>query len=435
MGGVLLGQNMAKTIKRLTPAGVKAAGVGLHADGGGLYLQVVLGKDQTLKKSWFYRYALNGHERRMGLGSLYGRRGPPVSLSEARDLADIAKRLCQQGRDPIAARDAVIDAAKAELKAEGVAESANKTFRQVFEMYFEPKAKSLSNAKHIWQWRSTIETYGAPFMDRPVAEIRPGEIVDALAPIWRQKPETAKRTLQRIRGVFASAIVLEFRTSANPTEGVEQVLGTQQHTVRHHRAMQYAEVPAFVVRLRERNSWPATRLAFEWLILTATRSGETRLARWQEIDEGVAEWRIPQEHMKAKRLHVVPLSSRCLEILQALKAVYPHDPDDLLFPSMKAGAPLSDMTLTKVLRDMGLGEQATVHGMRSAFRDWATEVARVREVVAEASLAHTIKNKTEKAYRRATYLDERKVLMQSWARFCGKPAPAVVPMAASSFLK
>src|SRR5262249_31955320 len=160
-------------------------------------------------------------------------------------------------------------------------------------------------------------TYAAPFMDRPVAEISPSEIVDALEQIWCAKPETAKRTLQRIRAVFASAIVLEFRTSANPTEGVEQVLGAQQREVRHHRAMRYAEVPAFVVRLRGSNSWPATKMAFEWLILTATRSGETRLARWREINEDATEWHIPPERMKAKKLHIVPLSSRCLEILQA----------------------------------------------------------------------------------------------------------------------
>jgi integrase len=214
------------------------------------------------------------------------------------------------------------------------------------------------------------------------------------------------------------------RKAENPCTGVTLVLGSNRRKVRHHPSLPDAELPGFLEHLRESASWPATRLSCEWLILTATRSGETRLARWHEIDEEAAEWRIGPERMKARELHVVPLSPRCLEILKALKAVYPHDPDDLLFPSMKGGTSLSDMTMTKVLRDMGLGDRATAHGMRSAFRDWATEVAKAREVVAEASLAHTVKNRTEKAYRRATYLNERKVLMQAWATFCANPVPA-----------
>jgi integrase len=418
---------MAKTSNRLTAAGVKAARAGLHPDGDGLYLQVTMAPDgKTKRRSWLYRFTLDGTERRMGLGAV--RDG--VDLAKARGLADLARDLLRQGTDPITARNDEREQQRAELEAAARARAAKTTFWQVFETFFATKAESLSNAKHTAQWRSTLRTYARPILDRPVADIEPDEILELLRPIWFVKAETAKRVLQRIDAVFKSAIVRGKRTTANPCTGVAQELGTKHRKVEHHRAMPYAEVPAFIVRLRENNSWPATRLAFEWLILTATRSGEARLARWHEIDEQAGEWRIPAERMKAKKAHVVPLSLRCLEILQALKAVYPHAPADLLFPSMKAGAPLSDMTLTKVLRDMGHGELATAHGMRSAFRDWATEVAKAREVVAEASLAHTVRDKTEASYRRATYLDERKVLMQAWATFLAKPVPAdtVVPM-------
>jgi integrase len=420
---------MSRTTDRLTPAKVKAANVGWHADGSGLYLQVTAGKDGRKRRNWVFRYRFKvgagSKTRYMGLGrSVVPGEQDGVSLAEARVAASGARALLQDGFDPMAARNAERAKARSDREAQAAAEAANKTFREVFEMYFQHKALGLRNAKHTWQWRSTITTYAAPFLDRPIADIRPSEILDALKPIWRTKPETARRTLQRIRAVFASAIVLELRTSANPTEGVEQVLGAQHHTVEHHRALPYADVPGFLERLRARNSLPSTRLAFEWLILTATRSGETRLARWREIDETAATWTIPAARMKAKKEHVVPLSPRCLEILRTLRAVYPSGPHDLLFPSMRAGAPLSDMVFTKVLRDFGLAEQATAHGMRSAFRDWATEAARAREVVAEAALAHSVPGKTEAAYRRATYFEDRKALMAAWATFCARPEPA-----------
>jgi integrase len=266
--------------------------------------------------------------------------------------------------------------------------------------------------------------------DKAVADVTAGDIVAVLRPIWFEKPETAKRVLQRVEAVFKSAILHGYRKLASPCVGVAQELGTRHRKVANHRALPYAQVPDFLARLRATNSWPATRLAFEWLVLTATRSGETRLARWAEIDEQAALWTIPAERMKAKRPHSVPLSPRCLEILQALRPVYPHGPDDLMFPSMKSGAPLSDMTLTKVLRDMGLADSATVHGMRSSFKVWCAEVAKVRDEVSEAALAHVIPEKVRAAYLRTDFLEERRPLMQAWAQFVAKhrPADTVVPM-------
>jgi integrase len=417
------GQNMSRTTERLTPPKIKAAGVGWHADGDGLYLQVTAGKDGR-RRNWVFRFRAGGKERYMGLGaSAVPGQQEGVTLAAAREAAALARALLREGKDPIAARDAERARARAEIEALVAAAAGKKNFRQVFETYFETKAKSLSNARHAAQWRSTLRTYAGPIMDRPIADIGPDEVLAVLRPIWFEKPETAKRVLQRMRAVFASASVRKLRTSANPTDGVAQELGTRHRKVEHHPALPYAEVPDFLARLEATNSWAATRFAFEWLILTATRSGETRLARWAEIDEAAATWTIPAARMKSRKAHVVPLSPRCLEILRMLRRVYPSAPSDLLFPSMKPGAPLSDMTLTKVLRDMGLADKATVHGMRSAFRDWATEVAKVREVVAEAALAHTVRDKTEASYRRATYFDDRKTLMAAWATFCAKPVP------------
>jgi integrase len=181
----------------------------------------------------------------------------------------------------------------------------------------------------------------------------------------------------------------------------------------------YDEVPRFITQLRHSHAQPETKLAFEWLILTSTRSGETRHATWSEIDEQRGIWVIPSRRMKGsaakRREHHVPLSDGCLAILAETRALNPESP--LLFANRRTGGPLSDMTFTKLLRDLGYGGRATAHGFRSSFRDWASEVAKAREVVAEAALAHAVRDKTEAAYRRATYLEERRDLMEQWTRY------------------
>jgi integrase len=227
--------------------------------------------------------------------------------------------------------------------------------------------------------------------------------------------------LQPLEATFKSAIVRGHRERASPCVGVTQELGTGHRKVVNHRALPYGQVPAFLEQLRASDSWMATRLAFEWLVLTATRSGETRMATWGEVDEQLATWTIPAERMKAKRAHAVPLSPQCLEILAMLRNTFPSEPSDPLFPSSIGGKPLSDMRLTKVLRDLGLAEKATVHGMRSAFKVWCAEVARARDEVSEAALAHAIPEKVRAAYLRTQFLDERRPLMAAWARFCSEP--------------
>lgn len=396
---------MARTLHRLSSATVANAKPGIHADGLGLYLQCTAGANGKINKSWFFRFARDGHERRMGLGAFH-----EVGLAEARELADAARRLHRQGVDPIAARNQ-------DRKSRQQFPPA--TFRSAFETFFAAKRQHLSNAKHTLQWQSTMHTYVFPLIgDRAVADIDSGEILDVLTPIWFEKPETAKRVLQRIEVVFKSAIVRGHRKAASPCVGIAQELGTRHRKIANHRALPYAEVSNFLARLRSCRSWPATRLGFEWLVLTATRSGETRLARWTEIDEKAKLWTIPAERMKGRRKHVVPLSERCREILHALRTVHSSHPCSLLFPGTKVGAPLSDMTFTKVLRDMGLAGRATTHGMRSAFKDWCAEVAKVRDEVSEAALAHTIPEKVRAAYLRTDFLQERKQLMSAWAQHC-----------------
>jgi len=217
------------------------------------------------------------------------------------------------------------------------------------------------------------------------------------------------------RSVFKSAILLKQRETVSPCYGVREQLGVKNRKVEHHVALPYAEVPAFI-GVRASPSQPTTKLAFEWLILTATRSGETRGARFDEIDAEAALWTIPAERMKGRREHEVPLPKRCLQIAKEARALHPNG--DIMFPGPRSGEELSDMTFTKVLRDLRFADRATAHGFRSSFRDWATEIAKVREVVAEAALAHTVRDKTEAAYRRAAYLVERRTLMQRWAAYC-----------------
>jgi integrase len=380
----------------------------MHADGGGLYLQVTKTASGRINKSWLYRYAVAGRERQMGLGCL-----SEVRLSAARQKAAECREQRLEGIDPIEARD----------RARHKSEASGITFRSAFETFFATKRNSLSNARHAAQWRSTMETYVFPLIgDRPVADVEAREILELLTSIWFTKAETARRVLQRMEVVFKSAILRGYRERGSPCVGVKEEFGAQRQKGTNHRALHYRRIPAFLTELRISRCYFTTKLAFEWLVLTATRSREARLACWSEIDEHARLWTIPAERMKSKRRYVVPLSDRCLEILKEARASYPSS--DLIFPGLKPGAPLSDMTFTKVLRDMGLGAEATPHGMRSAFKVWCAEVAKVRDEVSEAALAHIIPDKVRAAYLRTDFVDERKTLMDAWANYCAKNAPA-----------
>ena len=379
----------AHKIRAITKAGT-------YKDGGGLRLVVTA----RGTKRWELWISINCKRRELGLGVF-----PDVSLKDARDEAEKLKRAARDGID---------------LRTQRVLQEARAlTFRQAFEDCFSVKRQQLSNAKHLMQWPSTMEAYVFPFFgDVPVSDVTTDHVLEALLPIWFSKPETAKRVLQRIEAVFKSAILRGSREKASPCVGVADHLGTRHREQKHHAALPWRELPDFVAMLqqRSRNGWPTTRLAFEFLILTATRSSEVRNAAWAEFDFDNAIWEIPKERMKSRKAHRVPLSQRCLQILRDARTLNPDG--QLVFEGMKRGRPLSDMTFTKLLRDTGLGEKATAHGFRSAFKNWCSEVAKARDEVSEAALAHTIKDRVKAAYLRTDFFEERKLLMETWSTHC-----------------
>ena len=323
---------------------------GKYEDGGGLRL--VVGPNGG--KHWVVRVTVSGRRLERGLGTY-----PDISLDAARDAAAKARKAAEVNLD-----------IKAEERREALAAM---TFRDMFKITLAQREKQLSNAKHLQQWTSTMDAYVFPTIgNAPVGDVTTAQVLKVLSPIWFSKPETARRILQRMEAVFKSAIVRGARRAASPCIGVAEELGTKHRVVSHHASMSWQEVPQFIVRLR--NSGPrrfrVTSLGLEFLILTATRSGETRGTHWDEFDLGGATWVIPSERMKAREEHRIPLSKRCLEILSEVRAMFPRS--QLVVPS-KGGAPLSDMTLTKVLRDEGL--EATPHGFRSSFKVWSSERA------------------------------------------------------------
>jgi integrase len=382
-----------RTLHRISAVKVRAAKTpGTHEDGGGLRLVVT----NAGAKRWVMRITINGKRRELGLGGW-----PLVSLATAREKAGQIRSAAKEGHDIVAERRA---------KGRGIV-----TVAQAFDAFFSTKRLTLSNAKHIAQWPRAMQKYVFPFIgNRPVADVEAHEIIDMIAPIWRERPETARRILQRVEAVFKSAIVRGNRERASPCLGVAQEFGARRRAVKNYRFLPYLEIPDFVARLR---SYPpsSARLALEWLVLTGARSGEVRFARWDEIDEAATLWTVPATRMKARKEHHVPLAPRCLGVLQQARSYY--GAGEIVFPGSHPGNPLSDMTMTKVLRDMGLADRATVHGFRSSFKVWCAEAAKVRDEVSEAALAHSIPQKVRAAYLRTDFLEERRDLMQAWARF------------------
>ncbi|MEQ1616336.1 MAG: tyrosine-type recombinase/integrase [Hyphomicrobiaceae bacterium] len=402
---------------RLSPVFVRSCKTpGVYVDGGGLRLRIMTNGS----RSWIMRITIHGVRRDISLGTVATR-----SLAEARDKAYAIRKAVADGRDPIA--DRPVRRATVEPTPVAVAEPPLPTFEVCWQAYWLVKEPQLSNGKHREQWVSTMDTYVLPRIGkRPVAEIRPGEIIDLLKPIWNNKEETARRVLQRIDAVFVSAITRELRDKASPCTGVARELGQKRRDKSHHAALPYSEVAAFVQVLRQRQGPLASRLAFEFLILTAVRSGEARGVAWSEIDINGRTWTISADRMKARVEHVVPLSNQAVAILDAARAANPDS--ELCFPNAK-GKPFSDMVFTQALRHMGLSERATAHGFRTSFKTWAAETG-VRDEVSEAALAHADQNQVRAAYRRTTYVEERRGVMQTWADFVGE-AKQSIPLTAT----
>jgi integrase len=412
---------MARAIGRLTALKVeKAKEPGMYCDGGGLYLRVT----PEGAKNWVLRYMLDRRPRWMGLGplALYG-------LQEARARALDARRKRHEGIDPIDARRA--DRARQRLDAAKAV-----TFKQCAEAYIEAHRAGWRNGKHAGQWGATLSTYAYPVIGAlPVQAVDTGLVLKVLEPIWTAKPETAGRLRGRLECILDSAKARGYRDGENPARWrghLDKLLPARSkvRAVEHHAALPYAELPAFLARLREQERIAAR--ALEFLILTAARTGEVIGAQWNEIDLLDKIWTIGAARMKAHREHRVPFSARALAILNEIRAA--NGGDGFVFPGGKARAPLSNMAFLMLLRRMGSGD-LTAHGFRATFKTWASERTSFQNEIVEASLAHTIGGKVEQAYRRGDMFEKRRRLMQQWAAFCtngpAKTAQNITPLRAS----
>jgi integrase len=401
---------MAHSIARLTSLKLDRLRdkPGMHADGGGLYLQVKNGG-----ASWILRYQLNGRTRYMGLGPLV-----LFGLKEARAKALNAKRLRYEGTDPLEAKRqarirAHLDVAKAV------------TFQQAAEKYIAAHKAGWQNAKHADQWKNTLATYAGPVIGTfPVQAIDTALVLKVLEPIWSTKPETASRVRGRIEAILDWAKVRGYCAGENPARWkghLDHLLParTKVRQVEHHAALPFGEIAAFMTALQQQEGTAAR--ALEFTVLTAARTGEVLGARWSEIDVRTKIWIVPAERMKARREHRVPLSKRALAILGNMTAGHAAgqgETEGFVFPGAKRGAPLSNMAFLMLLRRMGR-DDLTAHGFRSTFRDWAAERTAFPAEVAEMALAHTVGDKVEAAYRRGDLFEKRRRLIEAWAAFCG----------------
>jgi integrase len=395
---------MARGVGRLSAVALQKLKPGMHADGGGLYLQVTAGGART----WVYRFMLHHRAREMGLGPLH-----IVALSAAREKARECRRLRHEGIDPIEAR-------KAQRTEEHLAAATAMTFQECAERYIEAHKAGWRNPKHAAQWPSTLATYVYPvFGDLPVQAVDVGLVTAALEPIWNAKPETASRVRGRIESVLDWATVRGHRKGENPARWrghLDKLLPARSKVrkVEHHPALPYAEMGHFVADLREQEGVAAH--ALEFLILTATRTGEVIGARWDEFDLDEKLWTVPGVRMKAGKEHRVPLSGRALAIIDEMKASRVND-HEFVFPGGKPRKPLSNMAMLKVLQRIGR-DDLTAHGFRSSFRDWAAERTGFPHEVAEMALAHTLNDKVEAAYRRGDLFQKRRQLMDAWTKHC-----------------
>ena len=395
---------LAAEISAITVA--KLAKPGLHFVGvvQGLALHITA----TGARSWLLRVVIAGRRREMGLGNF-----PEVSLAQAREKARAARELIRQGVDPIERQRSAQSALRA-----AVAKAL--TFRQTAEAYIEAHEHAWKNIKHGQQWRNTLEQHAYPVVGSLlVRDVEKEHVLQVLQPIWLTTNETAVRVRGRIELVLSYAMQAGYRPEGlNPARwkgGLDKLLAkpSKVNNREHHRALPVGQAGAFMVKLREAQGTGAR--ALEFVVLTAARSGEVRGATWQEVDMAAKVWSIPASRMKAGKDHRVPLSDQALALLRGLPQ---GEPTDLVFTAPRGGQ-LSDMTLTAVLRRMGV--DAVPHGFRSTFRDWAAERTSYPNELAEMALAHAVGDKVEAAYRRGDMLERRVKMMAEWAGFLSKP--------------
>ncbi|MCY4355080.1 MAG: tyrosine-type recombinase/integrase [Truepera sp.] len=389
---------------RLSAQKVRTAPPGFYCDGQGLNLRV----DPSGARRWVQRLVIRGKPRTLGLGGY-----PLVSLKEAREKALANRKLARAGGDPLAEK----------RRAQGIP-----TFAEAATKVIELHRSSWSSTRSAAQWQASLRDYVLPQIGtRQVDQITTADVMEVLLPIWSDKPETARRVRQRISTIMKWVITQGYRLDNPAGEAIGAALPKQNGIKTHHRALPHPEVAKAIAAIQDSDAYPATKLCFEFIVLTACRSGEVRHATWNEINLDTATWTVPPERMKAKREHRVPLPGRAIEILleaQLLSNAKGSSNGEertntpgLVFPS-PTGRPLSDNTISKLLRDLKI--PAVPHGFRSSFRDWAAECTNTPREVMEAALAHIIKDKAEAAYARSDLLDRRRSLMNQWADYLEK---------------
>jgi integrase len=393
---------MARAVNRLSARAVATTRKpGRHADGGGLYLAI---SPDGSRRRWIFLFRWRvpgqtgpGKLREMGLGS-----ATAVSLARARERAAEARRLLAEGTNPLEAKRT---------------QRKTPTFGEMADEVIASLEASWRNPKHREQWRTTLSDYCKPIRHFAVNAITTDHVLGVLQPLWSRVPETASRLRGRIEKVLDAAKARGHRSGENPARWrghLDNLLPRRQKLTRgHHKALPYAEVPALMQRLRSLGS--TSSLCLEFTILTAARTSEAIGARWEEFDLARGIWTVPAVRMKNGREHRVPLSGRAREIIKRMAETRVNA---FAFPGQKSDKPLSDMALEMAMRRLKVG--ATVHGFRSAFRDWAAERTRTPREVAEAALAHVLENRVEAAYRRSDLFEKRRRLMMAWDRFAGQ---------------
>jgi integrase len=399
------GKHPDKALSAVTVRSLTAPG--RYPDGNGLYLVV----EPSGAKRWVLRTVIKSKRCDIGLGGL-----SLVSLADARESAARLRRIARTNGDPLADR-------KKERR-------DIPTFEQAARQVHQSHSASFRNPRHSAQWIATLVQDVMPvFGGKRVDQVESSDVLRALSAIWLSKPETARRIRQRIKAVFDWARAAGFRSGDNPVEGITKVLPKQRDSVEHHASLPYAKVSQFVISLRDAGAGTSVKLAFEFLILTAARTGEVLGARWSEFDLDGKTWTIPADRMKAGRAHRVPLSTRCVEILTAAKNIGANEDlfaalaipgkgadGDYVFPGQTSTKPLSNMCFHMCLRRMSQNG-ITPHGFRSSFRNWAAEKTNFPREVCEMALAHTLKDKTEAAYNRTDLFERRGDLMSAWSDF------------------
>ena len=361
---------------------------GRYCDGQGLYLDV----RPSGSRGWIQRLTIRGRRTELGLGGF-----PLVSLKEAREKAFANRKLAREGGDPLSEKRRV---------------ESTPTFADATRQDWKQLRPGWRSPQHAQLWLSSLERYAVPRIGKmPISEVTSADVIGILAPIWHDMPPTARKLRQRIRAVMEWAVAMGLRPD-NPCDRIGPVLGSQGGVVRHMRALPHGEVSSAIETVRASSARPVVKLAFEFLVLTATRSGEVRGALWTEIDRGEGAWIIPARRTKAAREHRVPLCRRALEILEEARALDRGSP--LVFPGLRRN-PIATTALSELLRELKIA--AVPHGFRSSFRDWAAEDTDHPREVVEAALAHVVQNKVEAAYRRTDLFDRRRRLMDDWAAY------------------